>query len=401
MRITPLSKDDITTALATVLTGDGTRTVLEAGYISGITIRAGHIGFVLEAPEEERGMLEEACKRALAAFPGVERVSVVTTHHSNETPHAAAGGVSPEHVSLRSAGARSIETTQRPKATYNTTPLPGVSRIIAIASGKGGVGKSSLTLLLAHALAARSEPVAILDADIHGPSIPRMLGIDSTPPAVVDGLMQPPTRHGIMANSMGFISGDTAAIWRGAMVTKALHQLLRGTDWRAPHSKDNAHIETTHAAVGGVSPEPVSLRRSVDRSIETTLLIDLPPGTGDVQLTLMQAVPVTAALIVTTPQEIALADARKAATMFRKIGVPILGVIENMSYFITPDGAQHRLFGEGGGQTLADAFSVPLLAQLPLDPAIGTALDKGEKPPSLLTHSDEALHALISKLLLV
>lgn len=328
------TRDDILTALRLVPLPGTDKNIVDAGRVSGITLRGSHIGFVLEAEATNAGMLEEACKRALGAFPDITQVSIVTTsHQSPATSHP-----------------KKDTTHHSPPTSHRPKPLPGVARIIAIASGKGGVGKSSLTMLLAHALAARGEKVAVLDADIHGPSIPRMLGLEPTPPALHEGLMQPAKRHGIMANSIGLIGGDTAAIWRGPMVTKALHQLLRSTDWKSGDA-DNV-----------------------------TLLIDLPPGTGDIQLTLMQSAPVSAAIIVTTPQEIALADARKAASMFRSLHIPILGVVENMSYFETPDGTRHTLFGTGGGERLADAFGVPLLAQLPLDPAIGSALDAGEAP---------------------
>lgn len=343
MNLPVLTSEDILTALRLVTLPGSVQNIVEAGRVSGITIRGTHVGFVLETDAASAASLEEACRRALLSFPDIEKVSVVTTGHTAD---------------ITTTPAPKAETK---KASYSTVPVAGVARIIAIASGKGGVGKSSLTMLLAHALAARGESVGIVDADIHGPSVPRMLGLEPTPPAVKDGLMLPAKRYGIMANSIGLVGGDTAAIWRGPMVTKALHQLLRGTDWR--------------------SGKP------------TTLLIDLPPGTGDIQLTLMQSVPVSAAIIITTPQEIALADARKAASMFRKINVPILGIVENMSYFTAPDGTQHQLFGQGGGTALAASFHVPLMAQLPLDPAIGQALDTGDTP---LT---EALHTTLTPLL--
>lgn len=379
--LSSITRDDILTALRLVILPGTNTNIVEARRVSGITLRGAHVGFVLEAEASEAGTLEEACKRALGAFPDVTQVSIVTTNHQN------AGETTP--TPLRSDGRRQQRDNLK-------TPLPGVARIIAIASGKGGVGKSSLTMLLAHALAARGEPVAILDADIHGPSIPRMLGLESTPPALHEGLMVPAMRHGIKANSIGLVGGDTAAIWRGPMVTKALHQLLRMTDWtgssrQSPvtsHQTENFMALKTGATAAprsegtgiGAAKERRRDAPSVSETNNVTLLIDLPPGTGDIQLTLMQSAPVSAAIIVTTPQEIALADARKAASMFRSLHIPILGVVENMSYFETPDGMHHTLFGAGGGERLADAFSVPLLAQLPLDPAIGSALDMGENP---------------------
>lgn len=227
----------------------------------------------------------------------------------------------------------------------NHLPLNGVERVIAIASGKGGVGKSTTTTMLAHALAAQGEAVSILDADIYGPSIPKMLSL-SGQPELENGLMIPPENYGICCNSMGFLlPEDAAAVWRGPMVTKALAKLARGTKW------------TTQK-----------------------LLVDFPPGTGDVQLSMAQQVPLDGVLLVTTPQAVAVADARRAADMFRKVNVPILGVIENMSWFEDDTGKKHYLFGQGGGQQLADELGVALLAQIPQLPALVEAMDKGRRP---------------------
>lgn len=227
--------------------------------------------------------------------------------------------------------------------SINHTPLPGVGRIIAIASGKGGVGKSTVTVNLAHALTARGLRVGILDADIYGPSIPRMLGLDTyVKPEIVDGMMVPPIAHGIRAMSMALVTGDQAAVLRAPMITKALVQFLRSTGW------------------------------SCD-----VLLVDLPPGTGDVTLSLAQNAKLDGVVIVTTPQDVAVIDADKCASAFTKLNVPILGVVENMSQFIAPDGSTHALFGAGGGAKLAAKYGTVLLGQLPLDPAIGLAGDAG------------------------
>jgi ATP-binding protein involved in chromosome partitioning len=240
---------------------------------------------------------------------------------------------------------------QRKPAIYNKEPLAHIKRTIAVASGKGGVGKSTTTICLAHALVAAGKRVGILDADIHGPSIPRMLGIQhSGQPEFKDDQLIPIMGHGIAAMSMGNLSGDKAAIWRGPMVSKALVQMLRVVRW-------------------GTEDAPLDV-----------LLIDMPPGTGDIHLSLMQQAPLDGALIVTTPQEIAFADAEKAALMFAKVGVPILGIIENMSWFEAPDGTRHALFGEGGGQKLAEKASAHLLAQIPQAPELQEAVDQGQKP---------------------
>ncbi|MEJ0009115.1 MAG: Mrp/NBP35 family ATP-binding protein [Alphaproteobacteria bacterium] len=236
----------------------------------------------------------------------------------------------------------------RRPAQWNREKLPHVKRILAVASGKGGVGKSTVTVSLAAALTTMGWNIGILDADIYGPSIPRMLGLDAwLPPEVKDGRMLPPVARGIRAMSIALITGDKPAVLRGPMISKALQQLLRSTQWgEAQHELD-------------------------------ALLIDMPPGTGDIALSLAQLVPLDGAIIVTTPQQVAVADADKAAQMFLRVDVPLLGVIENMSWFET-GGARHALFGEGGGAALAQKHGVPFLGSVPLEPGLGIAADRGE-----------------------
>lgn len=254
--------------------------------------------------------------------------------------------------------------TRRP-ALYNRDPLPGVARIVAVASGKGGVGKSTVTVNLAHALTQAGQRVGILDADLYGPSIPRMLALDTRlRPEIKDGLMLPPVSYGIKAMSISLLMGDQAAVLRAPMVTKALAQMLRGSAWG-----------------------PLD-----------TLLIDLPPGTGDIHLSLAQSVPITGALIVSTPQDIATIDAEKSAVMFQKLDIPILGIIENMSYFADPAGQHHRLFGEGGGEKLAAKFDTELLAQLPMDPALRADADAGQNHLNRNTAVAELFRQLAGRL---
>ena len=223
--------------------------------------------------------------------------------------------------------------------------ISGVKNIIAIASGKGGVGKSTTAVNLALALAAEGAQVGILDADIYGPSQPQMLGITGRPESADGKSMEPLERYGIQAMSIGFlIDTDTPMVWRGPMVTGALEQLLRETKWR-----------------------------DLDY-----LVIDLPPGTGDIQLTLSQKVPVTGAVIVTTPQDIALLDARKGLKMFEKVGVPIVGIVENMSTHICSQcGHEEHIFGAGGGEQMCRDYNVELLGSLPLDIKIREQADSG------------------------
>ena len=231
------------------------------------------------------------------------------------------------------------------KVQGDLKPHKGIRNIIAVASGKGGVGKSTTAVNLALALAADGASVGILDADIYGPSIPRMLGVSGQPQT--DGKRIIPHRaHGLQVMSMGFlVEEETPMIWRGPMVTSALQQLLSETNWG-----------------------------KLD-----FLVIDLPPGTGDIQLTLVQKVPVAGAVIVTTPQDIALLDARKALAMFRKLDVTVLGVVENMSTHICSQcGFEEPIFGSGGGTRMAEDYEIPLLGQLPLAIEIRAALDAGQ-----------------------
>ena len=233
-------------------------------------------------------------------------------------------------------------------------PLEGIKNVIAVASGKGGVGKSTTAVNLALALQKEGARVGILDADIYGPSIPRMLGIGGKPESADGKSLEPMGGHGLQAMSIGFmIDEETPMIWRGPMVTQALEQLLRDTRWK-----------------------------SLDY-----LVIDLPPGTGDVQLTLAQKVPVSGAIIVTTPQDIALLDARKGLKMFEKVEVPVLGVVENMSIHICSEcGHAEHIFGQGGGEKMCDQYNVDFLGSLPLDISIRVNADGGH--PSVADDPD-------------
>jgi ATP-binding protein involved in chromosome partitioning len=235
--------------------------------------------------------------------------------------------------------------------------INNVKNIIAVASGKGGVGKSTTAVNLALALAQEGANVGILDADIYGPSIPQMLGIQGQPESADGQSIEPMQAHGIQAMSIGFlVDVDTPMVWRGPMVTGALEQLLRDTRWK-----------------------------DVDY-----LIVDLPPGTGDIQLTLSQKVPVTGAVIVTTPQDIALLDARKGLKMFEKVGIPILGIVENMSTHICSNcGHEEHIFGAGGGEKMAKDYGVELLGSLPLHIDIREQSDGGK--PSVIADSDSAI----------
>jgi ATP-binding protein involved in chromosome partitioning len=232
------------------------------------------------------------------------------------------------------------------KVQQGVNLLPNVKNVIAVASGKGGVGKSTTSANLALALAAEGATVGLLDADIYGPSQPQMLGLSGRPDSKDGKSIEPMEAHGIQAMSIGFlVDTDTPMVWRGPMVTGALEQLLRDTKWR-----------------------------DLDY-----LIIDLPPGTGDIQLTLAQKIPVTGAIIVTTPQDIALLDARKGLKMFEKVGIPILGIVENMSTHICSNcGHEEHIFGSGGGELMCKDYNVDLLGSLPLDIKIREQADGGQ-----------------------
>ncbi len=240
------------------------------------------------------------------------------------------------------------------KVQQSVSLLQNVKNVIAVASGKGGVGKSTTSVNLALALAAEGATVGLLDADIYGPSLPQMLGISGRPDSADGKSIEPMLAHGIQAMSIGFlVNTDTPMVWRGPMATGALEQLLRDTNW-----KDLDY-----------------------------LVIDLPPGTGDIQLTLAQKIPVTGAIIVTTPQDIALLDARKGLKMFEKVGIPILGIVENMSTHICSKcGHEEHIFGEGGGEIMAKDYGVDLLGSLPLDINIRMQADGGK--PTVVAQPD-------------
>jgi ATP-binding protein involved in chromosome partitioning len=260
---------------------------------------------------------------------------------------------------LKQAGAGGVTVTIASKVVPHAVQrgvklVPGIKNIIAVASGKGGVGKSTTAVNVALALAAEGASVGMLDADIYGPSQPMMLGIAGRPESKDGKHLEPMEGHGLQAISIGFlIDVDTPMVWRGPMVTQALEQLLKDTRWR-----------------------------ELDY-----LVVDLPPGTGDIQLTLAQKVPVTGAIIVTTPQDIALIDARKGLKMFEKVGIPILGVVENMSFHICPEcGHESHIFGSGGAQRMCFDYGTELLGQLPLDEGIREQADSGK--PTVVSDPD-------------
>ena len=305
--------------------------VVSLGLVSGIVVKGGNVGFALEIEPQAAAALEPlrvACEQAVKALPGVTSCTAVLT------AERAPGGRGPAAPPLG------------PGARAPAKPLlPGVAAIVAVASGKGGVGKSTTAINLAMGLAAAGQRVGLLDADIYGPSMPRMAGITGQPASPDGKKLKPMEAFGVKVMSMGFlVEEDAPMIWRGPMVQSALQQMLGDVDW--------GELDV--------------------------LVVDLPPGTGDAQLTMAQRVPLTGAVIVSTPQDIALLDARKAINMFRKVDVPILGIVENMSYFSCPNcGHRSEIFAHGGARDCAARYGVDFLAEVPLDIDIRMTSDGG------------------------
>ncbi len=331
-----VTQEQVFDALKTVIGPGNGQDIVSLGMISGLVVKDGNVGFAIEIDPQtakQSEPLRNAAEQAVDAIPGVLSVTAVLTAHS-EAPQPAQREKAP------TAQARQM--------------VPGVKHIVAVASGKGGVGKSTVAANLALALAAGGRQTGILDADIYGPSQPRMMGITGRPESPDGQRLDVMRNYGVKVMSMGFlVPDDTAMIWRGPMVTSALQQLLRDVNWG-------------------------------DLDI---MIIDMPPGTGDAQLTISQDVPLAGAVIVSTPQDIALLDARKGLNMFRKVEVPVLGIIENMSYFSCPHcGERSDIFSHGGAREEAARLGVDFLGEIPLDIVIRETSDGGR--PIVVSHPD-------------
>ncbi|MDW3222370.1 MAG: Mrp/NBP35 family ATP-binding protein [Paracoccaceae bacterium] len=318
-----ITKAEIEEALARVALPDG-KNLIEHDLIRALAIDGTSVRFVIEAPSPEvarqMGPLRDAAENIVAELPGVEAVSVALTAHGPAEKKAAP-------PSLKIGG--------HPKPQEGPSKPSGVQRILAIGSGKGGVGKSTVSSNLAVALAKAGRKVGLLDADIYGPSQPRMMGVNKRPASPDGKTIIPLQAHGVTLMSIGFMMEEgKAVVWRGPMLMGALQQMLGQVQW--------GELDV--------------------------LLVDLPPGTGDVQLTLCTKSELTGAIVVSTPQDVALIDARKALDMFDTLKTPVLGLIENMSMFVCPDcGSEHQIFGQGGVAAEATKLGVPLLGTLPID----------------------------------
>ena len=353
--MSPMSTPDRDTALIRldqIIDPKSGKGLVAAGLVQGLVVGPDRAGFMLEvAPSDVQAYapVREAAEAALLAIPGVERAQVVLTAHGEPAP-------APYSVRVR-RGARLSPDAQAqtappppPKAAANAPINPAhIRQIIAVSSAKGGVGKSTVAVSLACAFVHLGYRTGILDADVYGPSIPRMLGTDADPQTNADRKLIPIEAHGLKAMSIGFIVDEgSPMIWRGPMASSAVGQLLNDVAW-------------------GTAEAPLDL-----------LIIDMPPGTGDIQLTIAQRVALTGAVIVSTPQEIALIDVRRGAAMFEKTATPILGVIENMAYFPDPTtGEPIEIFGRGGARNTAEAIDAPFLGEAPIDIELRQSCDDG------------------------
>jgi len=351
------TRDTVLSALNTIIDPVGGQGLVDAGLVKALIVSPERVGFMLEVPQDlvtQYGPVRLASEKLLAGLDGVARAQVVLTAET-----APPGGAAPRPASAKLSD-RAV-SDGRPQAPVAASRPAHVKSVIVVASGKGGVGKSTVSLGLALGLKSIGLTAGFLDADIYGPSAPVMLGVRRPPAFSPDKLMLPLEVHGLKVNSVGFlVEPEQAMIWRGPMASQALTQLLTQTRW-------------------GTDDAPLDV-----------LVVDLPPGTGDIQLTLTQKTLIDGAVIVSTPQEMALADARRAVTLFGKTGTKVLGVVENMAFLRTPDGAEMEVFGRGGAKRMAEALQVPFVGEVPLDPALRASLDNGRPLMAEYPHGEMA-----------
>ncbi|WP_025899314.1 iron-sulfur cluster carrier protein ApbC [Sneathiella glossodoripedis] len=327
-----ITEQAILTHLSRIVDKKRGKDIVSLGMVSGLVVKDGNVAFALEIdPSEaaEMEILRKEAEQAVFGMNGVKSVSAVLTAEKQQD----------------SAPQSAPQNTPQQKQPPQKPEVPGVASIVAVASGKGGVGKSTCAVNLALGLKAQGLNVGILDADIYGPSLPRMLGLSGKPKTTDGKKLEPMEKWGLKVMSMGFlVEEDTPMIWRGPMVMSALQQMIFDVNW--------GELDV--------------------------LIVDMPPGTGDAQLTMAQRVPLTGAVIVSTPQDIALLDARKGLNMFRKVEVPVFGIIENMSYFLCPScGDRSDIFGHGGAHETAKELNTDFLGEVPLHMSIRETSDAG------------------------
>jgi ATP-binding protein involved in chromosome partitioning len=356
-----ITESAVRKVLDTVIDPATGKSVAALGMVGGVATRGGHVAITLDV-DPARGIalepLRQACEQAVRVMPGVLSATAVLTSERPAPPPPAQPAARGHSHGPQGSGAAGAKTT----GGGGRIDVPGVKHIIAVASGKGGVGKSTTAVNLALGLAANGVSTGLLDADIYGPSMPRMLNVKEKPESIDGKALKPIERYGLKTMSIGYIvNEDTPMIWRGPMVSSALEQMLRDVQW--------GELDV--------------------------LVVDMPPGTGDAQLTLAQRVALSGAVIVSTPQDIALVDARKGLNMFRKVAVPVLGFVENMSFYLCPHcGERSEIFGHGGAREEAEKLGVPFLGEVPLHLDIRTTSDSGH--PIVVAQPDSP-HAQIYK----
>ena len=357
-----VSEESIWEALGSVKDPDQGQDVVSLGMITGLVVKEANVGFAIEvdpARGERMEPVRKQAEQAVLALKGVSSVTAVLTAH-NESP--ADGRAARQETSAQQGQPQPRQSqpqqSQPQESQQQRTMAPHVTHIVAVASGKGGVGKSTTATNLALAAKRQGLRVGILDADIYGPSQPRMMGVSGKPSSPDGKRLLPMESYGVKVMSMGFlVDEETPMVWRGPMVQSAIQQMLRDVEW--------GELDL--------------------------LVVDMPPGTGDAQLTLAQQVPLSGAVIITTPQDIALLDAKKGLNMFRKVDVPVLGIVENMSYFLCPHcGGRSDIFAAGGGRRESEKLGTDLLGEIPLDIVIRETSDGGEPVTVSQPDSDHA-----------
>jgi ATP-binding protein involved in chromosome partitioning len=374
----PVERSAVLNALNAVRDPKSGRGLVEAGLVQGLIADKNRAGFMLEVEPADAALyapVRDEAEAVLKSLPGVERAQVVLTAdrapgaapapaHAHSHAHPAEPPVPPGTVRMRrntrlseSAQAQTAPPEARPPAGLKP---PHVTHVIAVASGKGGVGKSTVSVNLAAALAMLGRKTGLLDADVYGPSAPKMTGLHDEPRVTPERKLIPLEGWGLKVMSIGLLVDEASPmIWRGPMASSALNQMLNDVAW-------------------GTEAEPLDV-----------LVVDMPPGTGDIQLTLAQRVALSGAVVVSTPQEVALIDARRAVSMFEKTHIPILGVVENMAYFTDPStGKPIEIFGRGGAKAVAEGLQAPFLGEVPIEIALREACDAGR--PLVATAPDSA-----------
>lgn len=360
----PVTQPQVLDALKRIKGPDLKSNIVDLGMVSEVAIDGGRVSFAISVPPERARELEplrQAAEKVVQSLPDVSTALVVLTAERASGTGSAPPATGRDSPRVAAARQRAAAPPPGQKPAGRPDAVPGVKHLIAVASGKGGVGKSTTAVNIALGFKALGLEVGIMDADVYGPSQPRLLGLSGRPEVIGGTKLKPMQAYGLKVMSMGFMVDEaTPVIWRGPMVVQALNQMLREVAW-------------------------------ADRGELDVIVIDMPPGTGDVQLSIAQQVPLSGAIIVSTPQDLALIDARKGLNMFKKVDIPVLGIVENMSYFVCDGcGKRHDIFGHGGAEQEASKLGVPFLGGIPLDMEIRLRSDSGQP---IVATNPESPHA--------